>query len=128
MPCLFILGCSRIYHVACLGRNTDTAHQQGIVKGCILGHIHHAMDFDGSNPFHMDIHNPLHTKGGVIFAWRTMAYYLNETESTSSYFIELPVTELSREAQSKRLNPPYRPYSKGNPSQVIFRLKIIWGT
>ena len=30
----------------------------------------------------------------------------------------------TREDQAKRLNPSYRPYSKGNPSQVIFRLKV----
>ena len=26
--------------------------------------------------------------------------------------------------QAKRVNPSYRPYSKGNPSQVIFRLTV----
>ena len=30
----------------------------------------------------------------------------------------------TREDQAKRLNPSNRPYSKGNPSQVIFRLKV----
>ena len=30
----------------------------------------------------------------------------------------------TREDQAKRLNPSYRPYSKGKPSQVIFRLKV----
>ena len=31
---------------------------------------------------------------------------------------------MTREGQAKTLHPPYRPYSKGNPSQVIFRLKV----
>ena len=31
---------------------------------------------------------------------------------------------IPREDQAKRLNPTYRPYSKGNPSKVIFRLKV----
>ena len=30
----------------------------------------------------------------------------------------------TREDQAKRLNPSYRPYFNGNPSQVIFRLKV----
>ena len=29
----------------------------------------------------------------------------------------------TRDDQAKRVNPSYSPYSKGNPSQVSFRLK-----
>ena len=31
---------------------------------------------------------------------------------------------VARDDQAKRPNPSYRPYSKGNLSQVIFRLKV----
>jgi len=34
---------------------------------------------------------------------------------------QLKVLGLSREDEGKRVYPPYRSYSQGNPSQVIFR-------
>jgi hypothetical protein len=30
----------------------------------------------------------------------------------------------TKDIKDKRVNPPYRPYSRGNPSQVIFRYGI----
>ena len=45
-------------------------------------------------------------------------------QADTTGFKPFTVKSPEREHQAKKLNLPYRPYSKGNPSQVIFRLSV----